>query len=116
EAGVGCGGGGGVADHGLYGGRKSSRWRDTMFRVKGGAVTDLQSTFVENWLESSGAILPETACFPARAPEGDTRVMIVDSSPSIGQSTRARILFQTLLASARKTICINTPYFLPDRS
>jgi cardiolipin synthase len=31
-------------------------------------------------------------------------------------STRARILYQTLLASARKSILITTPYFLPDRS
>jgi cardiolipin synthase len=113
---VGFMGGAGVADHWLYGGKKSSRWRDTMFRLQGGAVTDLQSTFVENWLESSGEILAEIGYFPAPKPAGDTRVMIVDSSPTVGQSTRARILFQTLLASAQKTICINTPYFLPDRS
>ncbi|MEK6288314.1 MAG: phospholipase D-like domain-containing protein [Acidobacteriota bacterium] len=38
---VGFVGGDGVADHWLYGRGKSSRWRDTMFRVEGGAVTDL---------------------------------------------------------------------------
>ena len=113
---VGFVGGAGVADHWLYGGKKSNRWRDTMFRVEGCAVIDLQSTFVENWLEASGEILAESAYFPDCTPQGDTRVMIIDSSPSIGQSTRARILFQTLLASASKTIHINTPYFLPDRS
>ena len=113
---VGFVGGAGVADHWLFGGRKSSRWRDTMFRVEGCAVTDLQSTFVENWLEASGEILAETEYFPACAAAGDSRVMIIDSSPSTGQSTRARVLFQTLLASAHKTIYINTPYFLPDRS
>jgi cardiolipin synthase len=42
--------------------------------------------------------------------------LVVDSSPTTGGSTRARILFQTLLASARETIHITTPYFLPDRS
>jgi cardiolipin synthase len=113
---VGFVGGAGVADHWLYGRGKSNRWRDTMFRVEGSAVNDLQSTFVENWLEASGEILAETEYFPACAGTGNTRVMIIDSSPSIGQSTRARVLFQTLLASARKNIYINTPYFLPDRS
>jgi cardiolipin synthase len=113
---VGFVGGAGVADHWLYGRARGSRWRDTMFRVEGAAVTDLQSTFVENWLEASGEILAATEYFPTCAAVGDARVMIIDSSPSIGQSTRARVLFQTLLASARKTICINTPYFLPDRS
>lgn len=113
---VGFVGGAGVADHWLHGKGKSSRWRDTMFRVEGCAVTDLQSTFVENWLEASGEILAETQYFPDCPAAGDTRVMVVDSSPSIGQSTRARVLFQALLGSARKTIYINTPYFLPDRS
>jgi cardiolipin synthase A/B len=113
---VGFVGGAGVADHWLYGRGKTNRWRDTMFRVEGPAVTDLQSTFVENWLEASGEILAETEYFQACAGAGDTRVMIIDSSPSIGQSTRARVLFQTLLASARETIYINTPYFLPDPS
>jgi cardiolipin synthase A/B len=39
----------------------------------------------------------------------------VNSTPAAG-STRARILFQMLIASARKRIYISTPYFLPDRS
>ena len=42
--------------------------------------------------------------------------MVVISSPTSGGSTRARILFQALLASARKSIAICTPYFLPDAS
>ncbi|HZU32515.1 MAG TPA: phospholipase D-like domain-containing protein, partial [Candidatus Angelobacter sp.] len=42
--------------------------------------------------------------------------MVVDSSPSQGGSTRARILFQMLIASAQKSLKITTPYFLPDES
>jgi cardiolipin synthase len=34
----------------------------------------------------------------------------------MGRSTRARILYQTLLASAQTNLHITTPYFLPDRS
>lgn len=113
---VGFVGGAGIADHWLYPRAKGSRWRDSMFRVEGDAVTDLQSTFVENWLEASGEILAATEYFPDRTVAGDIRVLVIDSSPSVGGSTRARVLFQTLLASARETICINTPYFLPDRS
>jgi cardiolipin synthase len=40
----------------------------------------------------------------------------VNSSPTTGLSTRARILFQTLLACARKSVLITTPYFVPDKS
>jgi cardiolipin synthase len=113
---VGFVGGAGFADHWLYGKKGSRRWRDSMFRLEGSAVTDLQSTFIENWLEASGEILAAPEYFPPCEAAGNARAMVIDSSPSIGQSTRARVLFQTLLASARKTIHINTPYFLPDRS
>jgi cardiolipin synthase len=42
--------------------------------------------------------------------------MVVNSSPSEGRSTRARMLFQMLVASARESIRIASPYFMPDRS
>jgi len=42
--------------------------------------------------------------------------LVVNSTPTVGGSTRARILFQLLLASARRNILITTPYFLPDKS
>jgi cardiolipin synthase len=114
---VGFLGGAGFADHWLKGDEKNPRWRDTMFRIEGPAVTSLQAAFVENWLESSGEILTDIRFFPALAEaKGATAALIIDSSPTTGMSTRARILFQTLLASARKSILITTPYFLPDRS
>lgn len=109
-------GGAGFGDHWLYGRSKHPRWRDTMFRIEGEPVTDLQSTFVENWLEASGEVLAGIEYFPAAEPAGHARALVVDSSPSVGESSRARFLFQTLLACASKSIYIETPYFLPDRS
>ncbi len=113
---IGFVGGAGFADHWLKGDEKNPRWRDTMFRVEGGAVASIQSTFVENWLEASGEILTGNNFFPLCEAEGSAAAMIVDSSPTTGMSTRARILYQTLIASARQTIHITTPYFLPDKS
>jgi cardiolipin synthase len=113
---VGFVGGSGVADHWLKGQGGKRRWRDTMFRVEGDLVLGLQATFVENWLEASGEILAGEDYFPALDSEGETPAFVVNSSPASGGSTRARILFQTLLASARESILITTPYFLPDRS
>lgn len=112
---VGFVGGAGWADHWLLPSKKKPRWRDTMFRVEGDAVSSIQATFVENWLEASGELLTDDAyfCFPKR--DSDAVTFIVDSSVSAGQSTRARMLFQTLLASARERIEITTPYFLPDK-
>jgi cardiolipin synthase len=96
--------------------KKDAPWRDTMFKITGDAVRSLQSTFVENWLESSGQILIGPKYFDSGENSDGAQAMVVDSSPSQGGSTRARILFQTLIASARKSLRITTPYFLPDQS
>jgi cardiolipin synthase len=116
---VGFLGGAGVGDHWLkpYGRKNEKRrWRDTMFRVEGDAVRDLQSTFAENWLETTGEILSDSGYFPCCEAPGPTTALIVGSAPTAGHSTRSRMLFQTLLASAQRSIHITSPYFLPDRS
>jgi cardiolipin synthase len=138
---VGFIGGAGIADQWFKGDRKQPRWRDTVVRVEGSLVVGLQTTFVENWLEAAGEVLSCDEYFPddmwpkgqgrsegrkepssveaSDAAQSDEEIhagLVVLSAPSAGRSTRARVLFQTLLASARKTIRINSPYFLPDRS
>jgi cardiolipin synthase len=87
-----------------------------MFKVTGEAVRSLQSTFVENWLESSGQILIGSKYFATESNNDGATAIVVDSSPSQGGSTRARIIYQTLIASAKKSLKITTPYFLPDDS
>ncbi len=109
-------GGAGVADHWYKDKSKHPRWRDTMVKVEGDAVPHLQATFAENWLESCGEVLFGPDHFVRQECERQGDVLIVNSTPSGGGATRARMLFQVLLASATKTIHITTPYFLPDRS
>ena len=120
---VGFIGGAGIADWWLKPTKDQPQWRDTMFRVEGELVIGLQATFAENWLESSGGILSGGAdYFPGCRAEGrpaevTTKAgLVINSSPSVGRATRARILFQVLLACARQRIDITTPYFLPDGS
>jgi cardiolipin synthase len=115
---VGFVGGAGFADHWMHphGRKQKPRWRDTMFRVEGRIVRDLQSVFAENWLESSGELLTEPGYFPELTDCGRTSAMVVCSTPTTGRSARNRMVYQTLLAAAQETIEITTPYFLPDRS
>lgn len=113
---VGFIGGAGVADHWYTGHNKNPRWRDTMVRVEGDAAVNLQSTFAENWLEACGELISGPEYFPIHCLESDAAVLEIASTPSAGGATRARTLFQLLVASAQKTIFINTPYFLPDAS
>ena len=108
-------GGPGFADQWYKNQGKKPRWRDTMFRVQGDAVVALQSTFIENFLEASGELLCADEYFCFTDVESDSDVLVIDSSVSTGQSTRARMLFQTLMSSAREHIEITTPYFIPDK-
>jgi len=110
-------GGAGFADWWRFSKKGEPRWRDTMVRVSGDAVPALQGVFVENWLEASGEVPFGEQFFPDHpSRDGKSVALVVASTPSSGGSTRARILFQTLIASATKSIYLTTPYFLPDRS
>jgi cardiolipin synthase len=110
-------GGAGFADWWRFSTKDEPRWRDNMFRVQGDAVYGLQGTFVENWLETSGEILTGQDYFPPKSKDpGNMTALVIGSTPSAGGSTRSRILFQTLIAASRKSICLTTPYFLPDRA
>jgi len=110
-------GGAGYADWWAYASKDEPRWRDTMVRVQGDAVRAIQGTFSENWLEASGEIIDGPDYFPPLPNDaGHTTALVITSTPSAGGSTRARVLFQVMFAAARKSIFINTPYFLPDRS
>jgi cardiolipin synthase len=113
---VGFIGGAGVADSWYKQVGDEPRWRDTMVRVEGEAVTGLQAVFAENWLESTGEILLGAEYFPFPVAAGNLPALVLGSAPTTGRSTPARVLFQTLVASARKSIYITNPYFLPDRS
>ncbi len=112
---VGFIGGAGFGDHWLISRTKMPRWRDTMFRVTGEAVSGLQATFAENWLEASEEILTDPSFYECHEEEAGTTALVINSSPAAGRATRARILFQTLFAAARESIHITTPYFLPDK-
>ena len=119
---VGFAGGIGVADYWVGPPGRGRPWRDTMVRITGDLVKGLQTAFAENWLEAAGEIMGEEefSLSDPREPQavqpGSEFAIVVNSSPSEGRSTRARMLFQTLVASARESIRICSPYFLPDRS
>lgn len=108
-------GGAGIADHWLYTTKSGPAWRDTVFCVEGEGVAGLISTFAENWLESSGEILSGSKEFSFHSMPDGVQSFVVSSTPR-GGGTQAKILFQALIQSARKSIRITTPYFLPDRS
>lgn len=114
-------GGAGIASWWDTGPPGQPPWRDTMVRLEGTIVTSVQSAFAENWLESTGQLLTDPGSFfHCRAlgstPAVGSDAIVVTGTPSAGRATRARMLFQLLIAGARRSIRIASPYFLPDRS
>ncbi len=112
---VGFLGGAGVADHWLCRNKQGPPWRDTMFRITGRAVAGLVSVLSENWLECSGEILNVPMRYATGEPGEGALGLVVESTPQEG-ATRARMLYQVLMDSARESIDITNPYFLPDYS
>jgi cardiolipin synthase len=108
-------GGPGIADWWMKDGVKGKRWRDMMVRVEGPSAAALQAVFAQNWLRVSGEILAGDDYVTSEEDGQGAPTLVVGSTPSAG-ATQARILFQLLIASARKCIYISSPYFLPSGS
>jgi cardiolipin synthase A/B len=110
---VGFTGGVGVSPKWLGNGRTKGHWRQTDVRLEGPVVARLQSAFVENWLEATGNVLGGDPYFPRLPRTGSVFAQVVRSSPA-GGSFSMYTMFLLAMSSARRSIYITNPYFLPD--
>jgi cardiolipin synthase len=94
-------------------GRTENRWRETNARMEGPIVKYLQAAFTESWLETTGNLLGGNGYFPRLEPRGKVSGQIVKSSP-VGGSFQNYMLFLLSITSAKKSILITNPYFIPD--
>jgi cardiolipin synthase len=106
-------GGSGVSPKWMGDGRIEGHWRDTDVRIAGPIVSNLQGAFVENWLEATGNVLGGDLYFPPLPRRGSVSAQIVRSSPE-GGSFSMYTMFLLAMSSARRSIYITNPYFLPD--
>lgn len=104
----------GVADQWTPDGPEPRIWRDTAIRVEGPLVGELQSVFLENWMEETGEVPAGEGIFPELEPVGTVRAHVVASS-HLGEVSTVELLYKLAIASARKTILIQNPYFVPGR-
>jgi cardiolipin synthase len=110
---IGFTGGYGIKDTWLGDGRTEGRWRETNTRLEGPIVKYLQASFTESWLEATGALLGGDGYFPRLEARGKLQAQIVKSSP-VGGSFQNYMLFLLSITSAKKSIFITNPYFIPD--
>jgi cardiolipin synthase len=109
---IGFTGGAGYAAHWTGNAQNPDQWRDTMVRIKGPSVTQLQTGFAQKWLEETGEVVSGPDYFPFIEPSGQLAVQTILSEPETNSST-ARILYYLSIISARKSIFIANPYFIP---
>ena len=110
---VGFTGGVGVSPKWLGNGRRKGYWRQTDVRIEGPAVASLQGAFVENWLEATGNVLGGSAYYSRPTSRGSVTAQVVHSSPA-EDSFSMYTMFLLAMSSARQSIYITNPYFLPD--
>ena len=111
---VGVTGGSGTSGKWAGNGRTKGLWRDTDVRVEGPVVEQLQGAFAENWLEATGIAIGGPEYFPRPiTSRGTVEAQAVRSSP-LGGSVAMYTMYLLAMASARETIHITNPYFLPE--
>jgi len=110
---VGFTGGTGIADEWLGDAESKEHWRETMIRVEGPVVTQMQFAFMDNWVKSRGELLTGLDYFPAVPPRGNHLTQVIKSSPAEGSSS-VKLLYIISIVSAVRSIFIANAYFLPD--
>ena len=110
---VGFTGGYGISEAWTGNGRTPEHWRDTNARIEGPAVRFLQAAFAESWLETTGIAIGGDGYFPRVESIGNLPAQVVKSSPT-GGSFQNYMLFLLSINSAKKSILITNPYFIPD--
>ena len=111
---IGFTGGYGISEAWTGNGRKPEHWRDTNARIEGPVVRFLQAAFAESWLETTGIAIGGDGYFPHLESSGNLTAQIVKSSPT-GGSFQNYMLFLLSIHSAKKSVLITNPYFIPDK-
>ncbi|UNK20974.1 cardiolipin synthase [Paenibacillus sp. N3/727] len=96
---------------------KFGYWRDTHLRIEGTAVYSIQTRFILDWNQASH--IHDITYFPSLFPhipaKGDVGIQIVTSGPE-SEYEHIKNGYLKMITSARKSIYIQTPYFIPDAS
>nr|WP_323782488.1 cardiolipin synthase [Amylibacter sp.] len=91
---------------------KYAPWVDIMLRFQGPVVAQNQLLFVTDWAQATGESL-NTLIQPAAPFDGGFPAQALGFGPTERRGATPQ-LFSTALSSARDTIVLSTPYFVPD--
>ena len=106
-------GGVGITDDWLGDAQDPKHWRDTHYQVEGPVVAHMQTAYMDNWLKTSSHVLHGPAYFPELQPCGSSLAHVFKGAPREGNEN-IQLMFLMVFAAAKKSIVIQTPYFLPE--
>lgn len=105
-------GGMNIADRYVTGSKHKLPWRDTHLRITGNALKGLQYSFAVDWNFMKRSLLTETTLTHEVPPGSPDGMQIVSSGPT-GRWNAISHVFLKAIANAKRSIYIQTPYFLP---
>lgn len=112
---IGFTGGINVADRYIHG-TKMGPWRDTHLRIEGEAVTSMQLLFATDWyFVSERQWLKDPKYYPKPTVTDSSPLQIIHSGPDSDWAAIMQSYFAAI-GSARKSIYVTTPYFLPNQA
>lgn len=114
---IGYVGGFNVGDEYLGLNKRFGYWRDTHLRITGKAVHAIQTRFILDWNQASYRhdIYYEPHYFSEEVSTGNVSMQIVTSGPD-SEWEQIKNGYIKMISTARRSIYIQTPYFIPDAS
>ncbi|HET7628080.1 MAG TPA: cardiolipin synthase [Bacillales bacterium] len=105
-----------IGDEYLGRDKRMGFWRDTHLLVKGEAVRSLHAIFIIDWAYlSHETVTPEQTerTFPMGKSDGG--VQVAASGPDSNEGLMTNLYF-SMITSARQSVWIATPYFIPNKA
>lgn len=106
----------------IDGGRRFASWRDTHMRIVGDACNLIQNVFVCDWHNAGGRDLDNLMdngsslmqeLFPPSTTDKYLPMQIISSGPDSKWDSIQKI-YSKMIADAKESIYIESPYFVPD--
>ena len=116
---IGYTGGFNVGQEYIDGGKAYPAWRDTGMRITGPGVAELQKWFSARWFANKKEDLMTAKYLPAAAPEllaADPVMVQVVAQRNDDPWWSSRRAHQIAIGSAKKTLRISSPYYVPSVS
>lgn len=89
-------------------------WRDTHILVKGEAVRSMQVIFLQDWQYVTGEKIMDQEYLSPQMEQGCSGAVQVIASGPDNEDKVLKSVFFAMITSAKKSVWLATPYFIPD--